>query len=68
MFKRLLLALALGAALIACTPAPGATTAPTCPAAPSVAAPSDAAPSDAAPSDAAPSESAPTQSASPSAS
>jgi hypothetical protein len=66
MFKRLLLAVALGAALIACTPAPGATTAPTV--APSVAAPSDAAPSDAAPSDAAPSESAPMESASPAAS
>ncbi len=61
MFKRLLLAVALGAALIACTPAPGATTAPTV-------APSVAAPSDAAPSDAAPSESAPMESASPAAS
>ena len=61
MFKRLLLALALGGALIACTPAPGATTAP------SVAAPT-VAPSEAAPSDAAPSESAPMESASPAAS
>jgi len=57
MFKRLLLAVALGAALIGCTPAsPAATTAP------SVGAPTEA------PSDAAPSESMPTESAAPSAS
>jgi hypothetical protein len=50
MFKRLLLAVALGAALFACTPAGGSSPAATV--APSVAAPSDV------PSDAAPSESA----------
>jgi hypothetical protein len=61
MFKRLLLAVALGAALIACTPAPGSNSGATV-------APSVAAPSDAAPSDAAPSESAPMESASPAAS
>jgi hypothetical protein len=55
MFKRLLLAVALGAALFACTPAGGSSPAATV--APSVAAPS-----------AAPSESMPTESASPSAS
>ena len=59
MWNRLLLALALGAALIACTPAGGSSPAATVQ--PSVAAPSDA------PSDAAPSEM-PSQSASPSAS
>lgn len=64
MFKRLLLALALGAALFACTPAPGSTPASTV----APAAPSEAAPSDAAPSDAAPSGSLPTESAAPSAS
>jgi hypothetical protein len=48
MLTRLLLALTLGAALIACTPAGGASPAATVQ--PSVAAPSDAAPSDAAPS------------------
>jgi hypothetical protein len=56
MFKRLLLAVALGAALFACTPAGGSSPAAT------------VAPSVAAPSDAAPSESMPTESASPSAS
>ena len=57
MFKRLLLAVALGAALIGCTPAsPAGTTAP------SVGAPTEA------PSVGAPSESAPTESAAPSAS
>ena len=49
MWTRLLLALALGAALIACTPAGGSSPAATVE--PSVAAPSDAAPSMAAPSD-----------------
>ena len=66
MFKRLLLTLALGAALVACTPAPGATTVPSV-AAPTEAAPSMA-PSDAAPSESAPMESAPMESASPAAS
>ena len=66
MFKRLLLAVALGAALIACTPAPGSNSGAST--APSVAAPSEAAPSEAAPSEAAPSESMPTESASPAAS
>ncbi len=47
MWTRLLLALALGAALIACTPAGGSSPAATVE--PSVAAPSVAAPSDAAP-------------------
>jgi hypothetical protein len=61
MFKRLLLAVALGAALIACTPAPGSNSGATV-------APSVVAPSEAAPSDAAPSESAPMESASPAAS
>jgi hypothetical protein len=61
MFKRLLLAVALGAALIACTPAPGSNSGATV-------APSVAAPSEAAPSEAAPSESMPTESASPAAS
>ena len=56
MFKRLLLAVALGAALIGCTPAPAGTTAP------SVTTPTEV------PSDAAPSESAPMESAAPSAS
>ena len=64
MLTRLLAALALGAALIACTPAGGSSPAATVQ--PTVATPSDAAPSDAAPSDAAPSM--PTVSASPSAS
>ena len=68
MLTRLLAALALGAALIACTPAgsssPAATVQPSV-AAPS-AAPSETAPSGAAPSDAAPSM--PAESASPSAS
>jgi hypothetical protein len=64
MWTRLLLSLALGAALIACTPAGGSSPAATVQ--PPVAAPSDAAPSDAAPSDAAPSMS--TESAAPSAS
>jgi hypothetical protein len=54
MWTRLLLALALGAALIACTPAGGSSPAATVQ--PSVAAPSVAAPSDAVPSDAAPSD------------
>ena len=49
MWTRLLLSLALGAALIACTPAGGSSPAATVQ--PSVAAPSVAAPSDAAPSD-----------------
>ena len=65
MFKRLLLVAALGAALVACTPAgaPAATVAP------SVAAPTEATPSEAAPSEAAPSESTmPIESASPAAS
>jgi hypothetical protein len=48
MWTRLLLSLALGAALIACTPAGGSSPAATVQ--PSVAAPSVAAPSDAAPS------------------
>ncbi len=61
MLTRLLLALALGAALIACTPAGGSSPAATV----QPAAPTDA-PSDAAPSDAAPSMT--TESASPSAS
>jgi hypothetical protein len=64
MLTRLLAALALGAALIACTPAGGSSPAATVQ--PSVAAPSLAAPSDAAPSDAAPSM--PAESGSPSAS
>jgi len=64
MWTRLLLALTLGAALIACTPAGGSSPAATVQ--PSVAAPSAAAPSVEAPSDAAPSQ--PTVSASPSAS
>ena len=68
MFKRLLLAVVLGGAVIACTPAsPAATTVPSF-AAPSEAAPSEAAPSVAAPSEAAPSESMPVESASPAAS
>ena len=65
MLKRLLLSVALGAALIACTPAGGSSPAATV--APDVAAPSDAAPSDAAPSDAAPMGS-PSDAASPTAS
>lgn len=64
MWTRLLLALTLGAALIACTPAGGSSPAATVQ--PSVAAPSAPAPSDAAPSDTAPSM--PAESASPSAS
>jgi hypothetical protein len=59
MWTRLLLSLALGAALIACTPAGGSSPAATVE--PSMAAPSVAAPSDAAPS-------MPAESASPSAS
>ena len=62
MRTRLLLALALGAALIACTPAGGSSPAATVQ--PSVADPSVAAPSDAV----APSDSMPTDSPSPSAS
>lgn len=65
MLKRLLLSVALGAALIACTPAGGSSPAATTD--PGVAAPSDAAPSGAAPSDAAPMES-PSDAASPTAS
>jgi len=58
MIKRLLFGVALGAALIACTPAsPAATSAP-----------SVAAPTEAAPSGSAPTESMPTESASPAAS
>jgi hypothetical protein len=68
MIKRLLFGVALGAALIACTPAsPAATTAPPV-AAPTEGAPSEAAPTEAAPSEAVPSESMPTESASPAAS
>ena len=48
MFKRLLLVAALGAALVACTPAGGT---PASTVAPSVAAPTEAAPSEAAPSE-----------------
>jgi len=66
MFKKLLLAVALGATTLACIPAPGATPAAT--ASPDVVTPTDAAPSGAAPSGAAPSESMPTESASPAAS
>ena len=62
MLKRALLTVALGAPMIACTPAPGTTTAP------SVGAPTEAAPSDAAPSESMPTESMPTESASPAAS
>lgn len=51
MLKRLLLALAMGAALIACTPAGGSSPAATV--APSVAAPTDAAPSESIPMDSA---------------
>ncbi len=59
MWTRLLISLALGAALIACTPAGGSSPAATVQ--PTVAPPSDGAPSDAAPSTS-------TESASPSAS
>jgi hypothetical protein len=51
MWTRLVLALALGAALIACTPAGGSS--PAAPAQPSVAAPTDAAPSESMPMDSA---------------
>lgn len=61
MWTRLLLSLALGAALIACTPAGGSSPAATVQ--PSVGVPTDAAPSDAAPSDAAPSDMAPSDAA-----
>lgn len=58
MLKRLLFTVALGAALIACTPAnPAGTSAPTV-----------AAPTDAMPTESMPTESMPTESASPSAS
>lgn len=66
MLTRLFLSLALGAAVIACTPAGGSSPAATVQ--PSVAAPSDATPSDAAPSDAMPTGSHSMASPSPSAS
>lgn len=65
MFKRLLFAVAFGATILACTPAPGG--APAATGTPDVVTPTDA-PSDAAPSDAAPSDAAPMESASPAAS
>lgn len=66
MLRHLLLAVALGATSLACTPAPGASPATT--GTPDVVAPSAAAPSGEAPSGAAPTESMPTESASPAAS
>ena len=61
MLKRVLLIAALGASLIACTPANPATTAPSV-------APTEVTPSEAAPSESAPTETMPTESASPAAS
>lgn len=56
MLKRLLFAVAFGATILACTPAPGS--APAATGTPNVVAPSDAAPSDAMPSESMPMESA----------
>ena len=61
MWTRLFLSLALGAALIACTPAGGSSPAATVQ-------PSDAVPTDAVPTDAVPSDAVPSDVASPSAS
>jgi hypothetical protein len=62
MLKRVLLIVALGASLIACTPANPATNAP------SSVTPTEVTPSEAAPSESMPTESMPTESASPAAS